>query len=86
MVKQNDVTLSKLRFGEDTLDADIQYWQQLGADAIWCAIAELTMLGYALHGTPVSDRKIDRSMFVKLPAPWLSPLTEADEHETGKNL
>ena len=74
MEDSKKITLKKYSIRGDVSDTDFDYWRQAGCQAIWNAINELTLFGYALQGQELENRTtIDSSVFQKLPVPWLVP-------------
>ena len=70
MSNRRNVTLSKHRFGEDLTAEQIQYWQDLGVNASWTAIREVTLLGYLLQGIDLSNEPLRKNVFERRPVPW----------------
>lgn len=77
MTTKREVTISRLKFGEDTATIDqIKFWQGQGVAAIWDATFEIIDQWFLMKGIDPKTQKIDRSIIRKCKAPWLDPATE----------
>jgi len=71
MKKNETITLTKHKFGEDTEQDQIREWQEQGVSAIWDASFEILDQWFIMRGLDPDKQRIDRSVLTKYKAPWL---------------
>jgi len=69
---KRQISFVKYSTWHDTTVEDFKFWKKAGYKAIFEAIDQLTELGYEMKGEKSLGGKIDKTVFRKLPVPWLN--------------